>query len=45
MDDDKIKDEDFDKPLIAKLYISPHQEETLKEITNFTPLTRPLIKM
>ncbi len=40
-----ISDDDFDKPLIAKIYVSQSMDETLKEIQNFKPVSRPLIKM
>ena len=44
-DDVNSDDENFDKPLVPRAFLSTTLEETYKEIQGFYTSNRPLIKM
>ena len=44
-DDVNSDDENFDKPLVPREFVSTTVEDTYKEIHNFYTVNRPLIKM
>jgi hypothetical protein len=43
--ENNVEDDNFDKPLVAKPFMSTTIDDTLKEIFQFQPTTRPLIKV